>query len=140
MAAGSAASLGFSQVGGIAMDVEDHGTDTVAYFCVWMRGRIVEEVDEGFNGGLGSAFLGGSQDIECVEHGRVDCSGVEGESADNLLEPVSLFGIHGCCVVNFGHLDFAAVLRGCPLRWCVAVLLWGFVLVLVEGGGDVARH
>ena len=77
MAAGAAASFGFSEVGGIAMDVEDHGTGAVAYFCIWMRGRIVEEVEEGFRGGLGSAFLGGSQDIECVEHGRVDCSAVK---------------------------------------------------------------
>ncbi len=140
MAAGAAASFGFSEVGGIAMDVEDHGTGAVAYFCIWMRGRIVEEVDEGFNGGLGSAFLGGSQDIECVEHGRVDCSAVKRESADDLLEPVSLLGIHGCCVVNFGHLDFASILWGCPLGRGIAMLLWGCVLVLVEGGGHVARH
>jgi hypothetical protein len=140
VAAGSAASFRFSEVGGVAVDVEDHGTCPIAYLGVRMSGSVVQEMDKGFGGGLGSAFLGGSKNIECVEHSGVDCSAVKRESSDGLLEPVCLLGIHGRCVLNFSHLDLAPVLWGRPLRRGVAMLLWDCVLVLVEGSGHVARH
>jgi hypothetical protein len=75
-----------------------------------------------------------------VKHGRIDCSGVKRESADDLLKPVRLPGIHGHVVVNFGHFDFDPILWGCPLGRRVTVLFWGCVLVLVEGSDYVTRH
>jgi hypothetical protein len=60
---GSAASFRFSEVRGVAVDVEDHGTGAVAYFCVRMSGGVVQEMNKCFDGGLGSVFLGGSHNV-----------------------------------------------------------------------------
>jgi hypothetical protein len=75
MAAGLALGFRDSLVGRIAVQVLDHETGAVAYFGLGMSGRLVQEMDDGFQGCLGSAFLQGSQNIECVEHGSVNSPG-----------------------------------------------------------------
>ena len=65
---------------------------------------------------------------------------IKREGANHLLEPVCLFGVHGRCVVDLCHLDFAAVLWSGPFGRRVAGLLGGFVLVLVESSGNIAWH
>ena len=70
MAACTATSLGLREVGGVAMDAEDHITGCVADGSVRVGGGIVEELGNGFCCGFGSFGLRCSKPWWDQRHGR----------------------------------------------------------------------
>ena len=76
----------FVEVGCVAVDVQLHFALVESNFRIRMGGSVVQEVNCCLLGVLGAFGLVGGESTKCDEHGVVDCSCVEEEDADDLLQ------------------------------------------------------
>ena len=143
VAANTAASFGGGQVGGITVDVEGHVTGCVAEVCIGMCCGVVEESSEGNGSGIGAAGLGCSKGAEGDEHGGVDCTCVEEEGADDLLEALDAGRVEGGTgVIEGSQLDGGAEDRLYPSVGGMfgATWLWMWILKAMQSRVNVLRH
>lgn len=110
VAANTAASARFREVGCVAVDVEDHAAGVVSDGGILVRGGIVQEFGEGFGCVFGAFGLGGGEGAEGDKHGGVNSSGIVGESADDLLDSGDSGGVEsGGVIIDGSELDGSAV-------------------------------
>ena len=86
MATDAAASRRFIEVGGIAMDVEDHVGCSEANGGIWVSGTVVEELCNRKVGALGGTRLFVGNGAEGHEDGDINTAGIVEDGADNLLD------------------------------------------------------
>ena len=101
MAAGAATSFRFREIRGVTVDVQNHATSVVSDFGIRMGCAVVEEMYECCNGVSGAFCLCCGKGVESVEHGCIDCPGIEEEFADDLLAEFRLFLCHFVGAVNW---------------------------------------
>ncbi len=76
VAADSAASFRHREIGGVAIDVEDHVAGVITERGVGMGGAVVEYLDDGFGGVVGAFGLFGGKRVERNKECDVDGAGV----------------------------------------------------------------
>jgi hypothetical protein len=79
--------------GCVTLNVEDHVAGVVANYGLWVRGAIVEEMHDGFEGGLRSTGLLGGDGSDCSEHGGINGVGIIQEGAKDFLDVLGVGGI-----------------------------------------------
>ena len=114
------ASFLLREIGGVAVDMEDHAAGVKAKDGGGMCGTVVEELCDGDCGGFGAVGLRGCEGTECDQHGAVDRSRVVKEGANDILQTCE-----GCGVEEWSGVFVGCVLYGCavvgsdPGVWCV---------------------
>ena len=83
---GTAASVFFGEIGGVAVEVKDHVAGEIANLGVRVGVRVVEEVGDLAHGVFCGFGLGRGDGAEGNEHGEVDGDGVVKEGADDGLD------------------------------------------------------
>ena len=85
MATDSAAGRRFIEIGGIAMDVEDHVRSTEANGGIGVSGTVVKEVCNRKVGVLGGTCLFVGNGAERHKDGDIDTAGIVEDGSDDLL-------------------------------------------------------
>jgi hypothetical protein len=135
------AGFGFRQVGGITVDIEDHGTGVKANRGIRMRGGIVEELVGSLVGQLGCLGLVGSKRAKGNKHGGVNSTGIVEENTNDLLDAGDASFVQarrrvdGRCELGGG-----AVLWLGPGMGRVLGTGWSRMGEVLEGFGDITRH
>ena len=136
---GSGASIGFREVKGISVIVEDHVTRKEFDDAVGMSGCIVEQVNAGMGGGFSGAGLLQSTGAKGHEHGVVDGADIVEEHTHNFSDASGGGRIQRRRGVNTCHLNFGSMLGR---HMFVGAVRGGWISVAktFEGLGNIARH
>jgi len=108
--------LGFGEIGGVAVGLEEHVTGMKADDGIGMRGTVVEEVCARFGRGLSADSLGSGQGAKGDKERRVDGPAVVQENANDLLQPREATVREGWrCVGRSSELSVSPVLGLLPM-------------------------
>ena len=88
MAVGAVARLRFQEVGGFAVDVEDHVASCVADGCVWVGGGVVQDPEDFVICVVCGFGLLGGNGSKCNQHCQIGGDGIIQKCSDDLLEQV----------------------------------------------------
>jgi len=116
---GSGASIGFGEIGGICVVVEDHVSGKEFDDSFEMGGCIAEQVNAGMGGGFSGTGLLRSNGAEGHKHGVVDGMGIVEEDAHNLSDPGGCGGVQRRRGVKSGHLNLGSILGRHVFVWAV---------------------
>jgi hypothetical protein len=127
MVAGSlGARFGSREIGGVTLNVEDHVADVVANDGLRVCGAKVEEMHDGFEGGLHSTGLLGGNVFDCSEHGGINSGGIIQEGAEDFLDVLGVSGIKSQGGVGVECiLDLVSVTWFLPCMWQMLGFCWG---------------
>jgi hypothetical protein len=92
IAGGMGMSIGGGEIRGITLDMECHVACNELGSDIRVSGTVVEELSYAFQGGFGDVSLLGGKSTDGHEHGRINGTGIEEQSAEHLLD---VFGVGG---------------------------------------------
>lgn len=123
------------------MNPEPHIAGVISNSGIGMRGSVIEELDNAFNGFGGSGILLGREGVDGEQHGIIDGTGVEEESAEDFLDAMNSCSINGRGLVGERfQLGNGAVSGRCPRMGGILGMKGRGMFKAVERFFDVPWH